>query len=166
MATALILISHVQTLTIIGSMQIGWPLVIKEILAGINLPIMGYLPVACVMADPVLKSLFSYLETGAVMILLVGAWLFARPRSKADEDGNPLITDREAGGEYFLSVLFSFLFTFGLRASGTLFVRYDEDPTRQAISKVSAVLPPIFMLFLLFPSFLLFSPFPSRSPTS
>ena len=40
-ASFMILLSHFQTLTIIGSMQLGWPLVIKQILATINLPIMG-----------------------------------------------------------------------------------------------------------------------------
>ena len=145
----MILFSHVQTLTIIGSMQLGWPLVIKEILAGINLPIMGYIPVACLLADPVLKSLLSYSETGVIMLLLVSSWLVARRRkNEPDEDGHRPITEREARSEYLLSVLFSFLFTFGLRASATLFVRYDENPTRQAVSRVAAAIPPIFLLFL------------------
>lgn len=160
-ATAMILVSHIQTLTIIGSMQLGWPLVIKQILASINMPIMGYLPLACLLNDPVLKSLLSYSETGAVMLLLVSTWLVARRRkNKPDarefadraERGSfaePSITEREASAEYFLSALFSVLFTFGLRASASLWVRYEEDPTRQAISRGIAVLCPSFMLFLL-----------------
>ena len=40
-ATIVILFSHFQTLTIIGSMQLGWPLFIKKILSNINLPLMG-----------------------------------------------------------------------------------------------------------------------------
>ncbi|KOO24704.1 leucine-rich repeat:na-ca exchanger integrin-beta4: ig [Chrysochromulina tobinii] len=43
-ATFMILVGHLQTLTIIGSMQLGWPLIIQEILASINLPFMSYIP--------------------------------------------------------------------------------------------------------------------------
>jgi hypothetical protein len=39
-------------------------------------------------------------------------------------------------------VLFSLLFTVGLRVSVTLFARYDEDQTRQAISRLVASLTP------------------------
>jgi hypothetical protein len=43
-ATIMILVGHLQTLAIIGSLQLGWPLIIQEILASINLPLLGYIP--------------------------------------------------------------------------------------------------------------------------
>ncbi|KOO53741.1 ctr1-like protein kinase, partial [Chrysochromulina tobinii] len=128
-ATFMILVGHLQTLTIIGSMQLGWPLIIQEILASINLPFMSYIPVPCILTDPVLKALLSYAETAVALLPLVGAWLVA--------------------SEYDLSVLFSFLFTFGLRASVTLFMRYDEDQTRLIIARLVAPLLWLFWLFLL-----------------
>ena len=53
-ATFMILWGHLQTLTIIGSLQLGWPLIIQEILASINLPFMSYIPVPCILSVPVL----------------------------------------------------------------------------------------------------------------
>jgi hypothetical protein len=128
-ATIMILVGHLQTLTIIGSMQLGWPLIIQQILALINLPFMSYIPLPCILTDPVLKALLSYAETAGVLLLLVGARLVA--------------------SEYYLSVLFSFLFTFGLRASVTLFMRFDEDQTRLTIARLVATLLWLFWLFLL-----------------
>ena len=135
-ATIMILVGHLQTLTIIGSLQLGWPLIIQQILASINLPLMGYIPIPCILTDPVLKALLSYAETAIVLLPLVGAWLVAWCR-------------REAGAEYFLSVLFSLLFTVGLRVSVTLFMRYDEDQTRLIIARLVAPLLWLFWLFLL-----------------
>lgn len=120
-ASCLILISHLQTLTIIGSMHLGWPQVIKELLANINLPIMGYIPLPCILKNNVLKALISYTETVMVLVPLIVAWLFARRRSNSQG-----ITAREAWAEYFLSVIFSVLFTFGLRASVSLFMSVAE----------------------------------------
>ena len=134
-ATIMILWGHLQTLAIIGSMQLGWPLVIQKILASINLPLMGYIPLPCILTDPVLKALLSYAETIVVLLPLVGAWLVAR-------------CTRKAWAEDILSMLFSFLFTFGLRVSVTLFARYDEDQTRQAISRLVASLTLLFLLYL------------------
>jgi serine/threonine protein kinase len=128
-ATFMILVGHLQTLTIIGSMQLGWPLIIQEILASINLPFLSYIPLPCILTDPVVKALLSYAETAGVLLLLLGARLVA--------------------SEYYLSVLFSFLFTFGLRASVTLFMRYDEDQTRLIIARLVASLLWLFWLFLL-----------------
>jgi hypothetical protein len=135
-ATCIILVGHLQTLTIIGRLQLGWPLIIQEILASINLPLMSYIPLPCILTDPVLKALLSYVETAVVLLPLVGAWLVARCR-------------REAWAEYVLSVLFSLLFTVGLRASVTLFMRYDEDQTRLTIARLVAPLLWLFWLFLL-----------------
>ena len=143
-ASFMILISHLQTLTIIGCMQLSWPLVIQRILASINLPLMGYIPLPCILADPVLKALLSYVEVAVVLLLLVGAWLVAR--RWRDTDG---LREREAWAEYFVSVLFSLLFPVGLRASVALFARYDKDPMRQTIARLVAPLVPLFMLFLL-----------------
>ena len=143
-ATIMILVGHLQTLTIIGSLQLGWPLIIQEILASINLPLMGYIPLPCILTDPVLKALLSYAETAVVLLLLAGAWLVARRRR--DTDG--LLLEREAWAEYILSVLFSLLFTVGLRASVTLFMRYDEDQTRLAIARLLASLLWLFWFFL------------------
>jgi hypothetical protein len=135
-ATFMILVGHLQTLTIIGRLQLGWPLIIQEILASINLPLMSYIPLPCILTDPVLKALLSYAETAIVLLPLVGAWLVARCR-------------REAWAEYVLSVLFSLLFTVGLRASVALFMRYDEDQTRLTIARLVAPLLWLFWLFLL-----------------
>ena len=146
-ASFMILVSHLQTLGIIGSMQLGWPLVIQEILASINLPLMGYIPLPCILTDPVLKSLLNYMETGTVLTLLVGVWLVARRR----RDENSL-SRTEAWAEYFLSVLFSLLFTVGLRASATLFVSSfaEENLARKVIAcLVSLLILPGFLLFLL-----------------
>jgi hypothetical protein len=135
-ATIMILVGHLQTLTIIGSLQLGWPLIIEQILASINLPLMGYIPVPCILTDPVLKALLSYAETAIVLLPLVGAWLVAR-------------CVRKTWAEYFLSVLFSLLFTVGLRVSVTLFMRYDEDQTRLIIARLVASLLWLFWVFLL-----------------
>jgi hypothetical protein len=143
-ASGMILVGHLQTLSIIGSLQLGWPLVIQEILASISLQLMGYIPLPCILTDPVLKAVLSYAESAVVMLLLVGAWLVARRRR--DTDG--LLRESEAWSEYFLSVLFSLLFTVGLRASATLFARYDEDQSRQVTSRFMATLLWFFWLFL------------------
>jgi hypothetical protein len=135
-ASIMILMGHLQTLTIIGSLQLGWPLIIQEILASINLPLMDYIPLPCILTDPVLKALLSYVETAVVLLLLMGAWLVVR-------------CWREAWAEYYLSVLFSLLFTVGLRVSASLFMRYDEDQTRLIIARLVASLLPLFWLFLL-----------------
>ncbi|KOO30598.1 hypothetical protein Ctob_007908, partial [Chrysochromulina tobinii] len=82
-ASIMILVGHLQTLTIIGSLQLGWPLIIQEILASINLPFMSYIPVPCILTDPVLKALLSYVETAVVLLPLVGAWLVAWRRREA-----------------------------------------------------------------------------------
>ena len=121
-------------------------MLIKMILASINLPIMGYIPVACVLTDPVLKMLLSYLETMSVLLLLVVTWMYAHSRRK---DRVGMFTKRDPRAEYILSLLFSCVFTFGLRASTTLFARHDEDPTQQLISRAVASLLPLFMLFLI-----------------
>ena len=142
-ASVMILISHFQTLTIIGSMELGWPMIIKKILANINLPI-AQIPLPCILNDPVLEYILSYTETVIVLLLLVSAWLVARGRR--DLDG---LREREASAEYFLSILFSLLFTFGLRASVTLFLRYDPDLGRHVISKLFALILPCFLFFLL-----------------
>jgi len=93
--------------------------------------------VPCILTDPVLKALLSYVETAVVLLPLVGAWLVARCR-------------REAWAEYVLSVLFSLLFTVGLQASVTLFMRYDEDQTRLIVGRLVAGDLWFFWLFLLF----------------
>jgi hypothetical protein len=211
-ASFLILVGHLQTLTIIGRLQLGWPLIIQEILASINLPLISYIPVPCILTDPVLKALLSYAETAIVLLLLLRAWLVAwrrreaatraedkreeaqkaleagmavAPKAKAkvlvkallraallrmvgrcrsvpqevaadatkDAAKAKAAADKAAAAaaeaEYFLSVLFSFLFTVGLRASVTLFMRYDEDQTRLAIARLVASLLWLFWLFLL-----------------
>jgi hypothetical protein len=136
-ASIMILVGHLQMLSIIGSLQLGWPLIIQKILASINLPLMSYIKVPCILTDPVLKALLSYVETAVVLLPLVGAWLVARCR-------------REAWAEYVLSVLFSLLFTVGLQASVTLFMRYDEDQTRLIVGRLVAGDLWLFWLFLLF----------------
>jgi hypothetical protein len=68
-ASGMILMGHLQTLSIIGSLQLGWPLVIQEILASISLQLMDHIPLPCILTNQVLKAL-----------LLVGAWLVARRR--------------------------------------------------------------------------------------
>ena len=205
-ATIMILVGHLQTLTIIGSLQLGWPLIIQEILASINLPFMSYIPLPCILTDPVLKALLSYAETAVVLLLLVGAWLVAWRRRKAAtraedtrEEAQSALEARVAAAdaakdaakanaaavkaeaatteaecilsahmdaakakaaavkadtaaaeaEYFLCVLFSLLFTVGLRVSASLFMRYDEDKTRLVIARLVASLLPLFWLFLL-----------------
>jgi len=179
-ATIMILVGHLQTLTIIGSLQLGWPLIIQEILASINLPFMSYIPLPCILTDPVLKSLLSYAETAVVLLLLVCAWLVAWRRRKAAtraedkreeaqkalEVGSVAADDAAkdaskakaaavkaeaatAEAEYFLCVLFSLLFTVGLRVSASLFMRYDENQTRLVIARLVASLLPLFWLFLL-----------------
>jgi hypothetical protein len=135
-ASFMIIVGHLQMLTIIGSMQLGWPLVIQQILASINLPLMGYIPLPCILTDPLLKALLSYAETAVVLLLLVSFWVVAQ-------------CSRKAWAEYNLSVLFGFLFTVGLRASATLFMRYDEDQTRLIIARLVATLLWLFWLFLL-----------------
>ena len=82
-ASIMILWGHLQTLTIIGSLQLGWPLIIQEILASINLPLISYIPLPCILTDPVLKALLSYAETAIVLLLLVRAWLAAWRRREA-----------------------------------------------------------------------------------
>ena len=103
-----------------------------------------YIPLPCVLTDPVLKSLLSYMEVSIVLFLLGSAWLYARHRKSTGS-----LTEQEAWAEYFLSVLFSLLFTFGMRASITLFIRYDEDLLRQVLSRLAAPILPGFLLFLL-----------------
>jgi len=179
-ATIMIFVGHLQTLTIIGSLQLGWPLIIQEILASINLPLMGYIPLPCILTDPVLKALLSYAETAIVLLLLLGAWLVAWRRRKAAtraalkrkeaqsalEAGTVAVANAAkdaarakaaadkadaaaAEAEYFLCVLFSLLFTVGLRVSASLFMRYDEGQTRLMIARLVASLLPLFWLFLL-----------------
>jgi hypothetical protein len=206
-ASFMILVGHLQTLTIIGSLQLGWPLIIQEILASINLPLISYIPLPCILTDPVLKALLSYAETAIVLLLLLRAWLIAWRRreaaTRAEDKREEAQTALEAGttvatkakakvlvkallrtvgrcrsvpqevatdaakdaakakaaadkaaaaaaeAEDFLSVLFSFLFTVGLRASVTLFMRYDEDQTRLAIARLVASLLWLFWLYLL-----------------
>jgi hypothetical protein len=97
---------------------------------------MDYIPLPCILTDPVLKALLSYVETAVVLLLLMGAWLVVR-------------CWREAWAEYYLSVLFSLLFTVGLRASTALFMRYDEDQTRLTIARLVATLLWLFWLYLL-----------------
>ena len=41
-ATLVTVWGHVQTLMIIGSMKLGWPLIIEQFIKNINMPIMGY----------------------------------------------------------------------------------------------------------------------------
>ena len=202
-ATIMILVGHLQTLTIIGSLQLGWPLIIQQILASINLPFMSYIPVPCILTDPVLKALLSYVETAVVLLPLVGAWLVAWRRREAatraedkrveaqsaleaaelEEARRREAVKREevqqvleaetiavadaakdaakakaaavkadaaaAEADDFLSVLFSFLFSVGLRASLALFKRYDADQTRLIIARSLVWLLPLFWLFLL-----------------
>ena len=214
-ASIMILVGHLQTLTIIGRLQLGWPLVIQEILASINLPLISYIPLPCILTDPVLKALLSYAETAVVLLLLVGAWLVAWRRRKAathaalkreeaqkaleagtadapkakakvpakallrtallravgrcwsvaqevaaDADKAKAAADKAKAAadkantaaddaRYFLCVLFSLLFTVGLRVSASLFMRYDEDQTRLIIARLVASLLPLFLLFLL-----------------
>ena len=175
-ASIMILVGHLQTLTIIGRLQLGWPLVIQEILASINLPLISYIPLPCILTDPVLKSLLSYAEIAVVLLLLAGAWLVAWRRRKAatraalkrEEAQKAWSVAQEVAADvakvkaaadkantaaddarYFLCVLFSLLFTVGLRVSASLFMRYDEDQTRLIIARLVASLLPLFLLFLL-----------------
>ena len=129
-------------------MQLGWPHLIKELLRLINLPIMGYVPLPCINSDPVLLALLSYTETGGLMLLLVSAWAYARYCSKKEKKSSDDILVRDASAEYFLMLIFSCVFAFGLRASVTLFNRYDENRGLQVISRVAAFAPPSFMFFL------------------
>ena len=41
--------------------------------ATLNLPLMGYIPVPCILTDPVLKSLLSYAETAVVLLSAFGS---------------------------------------------------------------------------------------------
>jgi hypothetical protein len=205
-ATFMILWGHLQTLTIIGSLQLGWPLIIQEILKKINLPFMSYIPLPCILTDPVLKAVLSYAETALELLLLVGAWLVAwrqrevatraalkrKEAQSALEEGTAVAPKAKAKvlvkallravgrcrsvpqevaadaakdaakakaaadkadaaaavADYFLCVLFSLLFTVGLRASVTLFMRYDENQSRLAIARFLASLLWFFWFFL------------------
>ena len=55
----------------------------------------------CLVADPVFRSLLSYSETGAAMLLLVSSWLNAISRR------NP---ESKASAEYNLSGVFGLVF--------------------------------------------------------
>ena len=101
-ASIIVLMSHVQTITIIGSMQLGWPLVIEKLLSNINLPLMGYIPLPCILSDHLLKSILRYMETTVVLVILVSAWLYAKCQQGRDESS---LSERAAWAEYFLSIL-------------------------------------------------------------
>lgn len=86
------------------------------------------------------------METAIVLTPLVLAWLVAVARRRRDSSG---VKSRNTFAEYFLSVLFNLVFTFGLRASATLSLRPDDDPIRQWTARGVALATFLFLLFLL-----------------
>ena len=95
----------------------------------------------CLVADPVFRSLLSYSETGAAMLLLVSSWLNAISRR------NP---ESKASAEYNLSGVFGLVFAFGFHASIALFLRPDTSQTRWLLARFAAAFLPSFMLYLLY----------------
>lgn len=131
-STLVIIINHVQTLTIIGEMRLEWPLLAKQIMAALSLQalkIPGASP-ECVMDESVPTFwLFAYSESGLVLLVLL-ALFFASARSRTAKTA--------------MSIVLSLVFTTSMRTIAALYMQAWTDLVFGSIGAGIATLQTIF----------------------